>query len=102
MATTEEISLRVGKSYIVRLKGLTTAGYVWEYQVDGPEGVVRITNELTLSPGEAPPVGASADELFSVEAFAPGTVTIRFKQRRPWEKESPPAEVYVLKVHVKA
>lgn len=102
MVTTEEISLRVGGTYIVRLKGLATAGYTWGYRVDSPENVVSITNEVTLSSVELPAVGANADGLFSVEALAPGTVTIHFEQRRPWQKELPPVDVYLLKVRVEA
>ena len=47
-------------------------------------------------------VGASADELFTIHARRPGSMRLRFAQRRPWEPEDRPAaneRVVELRVH---
>lgn len=96
----DAIELRVGEEYSVRLAGLGTAGYRWEPLLEGDPGVALVhpAGEDTSEDNEA--VGASADEVFTVHANRPGATRIRFVQRRPWERDVPPANEHTIQLRV--
>lgn len=99
------INLKVGGKYVLRLKGLGSAGYTWNYNVDGNDKVVSITREMASRPttapaGGPPPDTYSLDYLFTIQAQEPGSVLIDFFQRRSWEKDKPPLKELVLEIHV--
>jgi hypothetical protein len=90
-----KIHLGVGECYQHSLKGLGSAGYVWEVQTEGAEEAITLSREkIKSSPlppaGSAAPDTSSMDDLIHVEAKRPGTVTVRLVQRRPWEQDVPP------------
>jgi predicted secreted protein len=96
------IELNVGERYTLRLPGLGSAGYVWEYAVTGDDKVVSIAEATAGQPaptGGAAPAAFSADTVFTIAALEPGQVTIHFTQRRPWEKDKPPLKEALLQVH---
>ena len=85
--TMETITLNVGNSTTLKFKSLATAGYVWDYELDKP-GIVYVTPEGAAQTSNIP-TGQSLDEVFDIEASAPGTVHLTFRQRRSWQKDSP-------------
>ena len=97
---TSEIALKVGEERRLPLSSLAMAGYRWSGSVQGPDpGAV----ELELRRDEPSPVaraGESAPESAVLRGVMPGRAVIRLEQRRPWERDQPPADVIELQVEV--
>ena len=83
----EEIKLKTGESTTVKLKGLATAGYLWNYTIDDNKDFVTISKDFILSQKNA---GASADEVFTIKANSKGIVNINFFQKRSWQTNVKP------------
>jgi predicted secreted protein len=96
---TDEIKLKTGTSTTITLKGLATAGYVWNYTTDDNNDCIKISKEFVL-PGKSNQknMGASADEVFTITAQKRGIVNIDFFQLRSWEKKTEPANEKKVKV----
>ena len=102
-----QVALRVGETYVLRLKGLGAAGYMWQYSINGPGDVVSVSLEMA---GPEPqrddasviPPGFSRDEQARLQALRPGHVTIDFALRRPWEQDKPPLQEHCLEVYVES
>ncbi len=77
------------------------AGYQWQGEVAGPDpAAVRLELHRGDLPAGTRP-GVSAPEEAVLRGVHPGHATVRLQQRRPWERESPPAEVLELEVEVR-
>lgn len=85
MAKHDSLKLRVGDERSVALVGLMTAGYIWEPEVVGDNSVAEVTKGQGKAPRSGEGVGASPTEMFTIRALKPGTATVRFAQRRPWD-----------------
>ena len=98
-----DIELRVGEEYHIRLKGLGTAGYTWDFEVEGDKESIHILRE---EPSPLPPPTGmwttSFEDVFRVRAVSIGKAIIRFKQRRSWEKNTQPLNQSIFEVSVKA
>jgi predicted secreted protein len=100
------VSLAVGERHELTLRGLGSAGYSWNVEVEGPEGVVAIERRPSGpppsvgEPGGPPPDSYSLPEIYEIEGLAPGRVGIRLTLRRSWETDVPPAEEDELEVVV--
>jgi predicted secreted protein len=81
----ETITLNVGGSTTLKFKSLATAGYVWDYELDNT-GIIYVTPEGTTK-SSLLAAGQSLDEVFGIEASAPGIVHVTFRQRRSWQKD---------------
>ena len=88
------IELAVGDVWKARLAGMGSIGYEWVGELEAGVGVVDLV--LAPDPGPSPPkmVGeppnaSNVDVLVEVRALRPGTATIRFIQRRPWQLDQP-------------
>jgi len=80
------IDLAVGEERSVELPGLGTAGYDWDHQVAGDDGVVDVTWTRGFPPGAPMPrAGVSAPEVATVRGLRPGTARLRLYQHRRWE-----------------
>ncbi|MGZ4183591.1 MAG: protease inhibitor I42 family protein [Solirubrobacteraceae bacterium] len=90
----------VGEERTLPLSSLAMAGYRWSGSVQGPDpGAVT----LELRRGEPSPAaraGASAPESALLRGVRPGLAVVRLEQRRPWERDQPPADVLELQVEV--
>jgi predicted secreted protein len=96
----DAIELRVGEEYSVRLAGLGTAGYRWEPLLEEGPGIALVHPVGGDANEGDEAIGASADEVFAVQANRPGTARIRFVQRRPWERDEPPANEHTIQLRV--
>jgi predicted secreted protein len=99
------VSLAVGERHELTLRGLGSAGYSWDLEVEGPEGVVAIERRPSgppspAEPGGPPPDSYSLPEVYEIEGLAPGRVRIKLELRRSWETDVPPAEEEELEVVV--
>jgi len=93
----EEIKLKTGESTTVKLKGLATAGYQWNYTIDDNKNLVTISKDFLLTQKS---VGASADEVFTIKANNKGVVNITFFQKRNWEKNVDPVNEKKIKITI--
>jgi predicted secreted protein len=101
------IELKVGEKHSLTLKGLGAAGYAWSYSLQEGEGVVEVSTDTLnamppLGPGDTAPGSYSSDELVTITARRPGRASIRFVQRRPWERDRPPHREQLIEVHVES
>jgi|SRR5215216_5444238 len=100
-APDEVVELRVGERHEMRLPGLGSAGYRWRPEPEEDTNVAKVSAAGLEGPFSGA-VGASADERFTIHARRPGSMRLRFAQRRPWEPEDRPAaneHVLELRVH---
>lgn len=99
-----EIDLRPGDEYPVVLGSLGSAGYTWEFSVEGPPGVVFV-RPVPPEPPSVDPLAPlhtfSTDLGFVIEALRQGTSEVRFMLRRPWEKGKPALRTLVYRVSVR-
>lgn len=88
------IDARLGQRFEVHLPGNPSTGYRWTLTDPVPAqarqvGVVRVDR----IGGTGSPIGAPAQEVFTFEATQPGTGSLAFEYRRPWEAGAvPPAQ----------
>ena len=59
----EKLKLKKGESTEIKLKGLATAGYKWNYTIDANKDLINTTKDFVLAGNSA---GASADEIFTI------------------------------------
>lgn len=83
--------LDVGNLLVIRLMGNATTGYEWvrskPASLEGsPIEIVKEGDYQTLG---RQMVGASGEFVFRYRAMRPGTVTLEFEYRRPWDPEDP-------------
>ena len=99
--TLEEINLHIGESTEVKLKGLGTAGYKWNYSIQTSEDSISISRDLFATDKTSQRnIGASADEVFTIKAVSKGVVNIYFFQNRSWEKNENPANEKRVKITI--
>ena len=98
----ENITLTVGSAHVLELPGLGTAGYRWSHTIDGDPEVITVSWQRGVPAGaaESTPIGLSHQELVTIYAAHPGTVTMQLSQQRAWETEKPPLHRRTLTVHV--
>lgn len=80
----ETIKLKTGKSSIISLPSLATAGYLWSFRVDRND-IVSVSEDRASSPKNTKP-GQSFPEKFRVQALKPGAAKLVFTQKRSWEQ----------------
>ena len=95
----EELKLKKGESATIKLKGLGTAGYQWDYTISENKNIATVSKDFIL-PGNLTQknVGASADEVFTITAIEKGIVNIFFFQKRSWEQNTNPINSRKVKV----
>jgi predicted secreted protein len=81
----DRIELNVGEQATYELPGRGIAGYRWDHELEGDEGVAEASWVRGLPPGATPAVGAAAPETLTIEAKRPGTTRLRVFQHRRWE-----------------
>ncbi|MFW9882138.1 MAG: protease inhibitor I42 family protein [Candidatus Thorarchaeota archaeon] len=82
-----EINVRVGDNFAIKLEGYPTSGYRWEIITKIPHShIIRLVD--TYSNIDNSLVGAPADENFVFRALSIGSLNIVFRYRRPWEKDT--------------
>lgn len=98
---TEEIKLKKGESTEIQLKGLATAGYVWNYTTDADKDAITVSKDFVVAKKlTSKIVGASADEAFKITANETGVVYINFFQKRSWEKNTDPINTKTIKLTI--
>ncbi len=103
LEASSEVVIRPGGTHRITLGGLGSAGYLWEFEIDGPPGVVAVRSDFSTQkdPAHINPSAlqtSSVEHLFIIEALKPGKAEVWFLLRRPWQKDTPP--VRTVAVHV--
>lgn len=92
-ANEEQVKLNVGESTNVQLKGLASAGYVWNYKIDNNQDCLNISkNYVNDGKTSQAKMGTSSDEVFTIKAIKKGNVNIKFLQSRSWEPNEDPVK----------
>lgn len=99
----QTIDVAVGGRFAVELVGIPTAGYLWGVArkpsfLSDPDTTGGDTTKAQSQPGFA---GGNHWEVFVFTATGPGEGALRLEQRRPWEKDQPPAKTFDVTVRVR-
>jgi predicted secreted protein len=94
-----ELNLAVGESRELPLASLGTAGFIWTAELEGDDGVVRVSRRRAKPDRNSPP-GRSTAELLKIVANAPGHAVIRLQQARPWELNKAPRASFAINVSI--
>jgi predicted secreted protein len=87
----DQIKLKEGESTTITLKGLATAGYVWNYTLPDNTDCIKISKEFGKPEKKTQKkMGAGVDEVFTITAKKKGIVPVHFTQQRSWEKNIDP------------
>ena len=100
MGQSQQLFLRPGDEYLVRLPGLGTVGYEWTVSVEGDKAAVSIGETAAAPPSRDDVPGSRRDEAYLVTARARGRAVVRFTQRRPFEPDRPPRDEREFSVQV--
>ncbi len=84
---------------VVRLPANPSTGYVWSYAVAGDD-VLRLETVSGESAGANGMVGAPGEQVWSFRAQGSGLAVLTYVYAQPWEKNTPPAKIFTLKVQV--
>lgn len=95
-----ELTVAAGSVIQVQLRGVPTAGYIWEASEIPPfmseaGGLTGPTREEQLEPGFA---GGSHWEVLGFSVDAAGTGELALIQHRPWETDQPPNDTFAITV----
>jgi inhibitor of cysteine peptidase len=92
------VALRIGQELVLKLKSNPSTGYLWVQAETETPGLV-VLGKPAYKPGSALP-GVSGVESWKFRAVKRGAQTLKLEYRRPWEKNTPPANTIVLHVTV--
>jgi Zn-dependent peptidase ImmA (M78 family) len=74
--------------FVVRLKEMSGAGYLWNLDQVQTEGFAIVRDERRLSPSDDL-IGGAVERVLTVQAEAPRNGVIFAEQARPWEPTNP-------------
>jgi inhibitor of cysteine peptidase len=96
------ITAQVGQQITVTLKGNPTTGYLWSVAGVSSNTVGQV-GEVEYKRDEVGKgvVGSGGVFVATFKAVKPGPTTVRMEYRRPWEKDTPPAETFAVMLDVK-
>jgi len=96
----QAVSLALGGALSVTLDSNATTGFSWQLVADGAPVLTLRGHDYVLEPSAQERTGAGGQEVWRFQAAAAGAAELRLEYRRPWEKDQPPATVYLLHVTV--
>jgi inhibitor of cysteine peptidase len=93
--------LVVGQDMFLDLSSNPTTGFSWSFRCDR-EDILSALGEPEYKPDRAAPgiVGSGGTETFRFRGALPGTATLQFEYRRPWESDSLSARTLTFMVRV--
>ena len=98
------IDLRPGQALVMKLGGNPTTGFQWSVVLLLPhQGGIRIEGpQYAADPVDPPRVGSGGVFTSRVIGLRPGEHFLEWQYRRPWEQDTPPADVVRLMVRIAA
>ena len=99
----DHLNLRIGESRRVEFRGLPSAGYSWQYEIVGDDGVIGVDwSSATRSVVTVSQAGAGTVETLTVTGEEPGTVQLRVRWRRRWDPPDVAKKEHLVAVTVSA
>ena len=80
-----------GEQLTISLEANPTTGFAWELAAPLDTKVVALVSH-DYQRSDAARVGAGGTDVWVFKAIGAGSTTIALEYRRPWEKDSPPAD----------
>jgi inhibitor of cysteine peptidase len=93
------INLHVGDGVKLSLAENPTTGYRWEFVTNPEPYCVVVSDAYVADAGGA--IGSGGAHEWTFRAVSQGTGTVSLAYRRPWEKDTPPAQTFKLTMVVK-
>ena len=96
-----KLEMKVGDSFVIKLKSNPTTGYSWSY-IDDESGILKkVSNEYEQDKTNGNLIGSGGTELWTFKAIKKGGIILKFHYARPWEKDVPPIEETNYQITVK-
>ena len=93
-----ELILHTGSVHRQTLGGLGTAGYTWDFVIEGPPDVLSVSLETVAPLISSLPSSYNSDYIFTITALRRGKTRIKFYLHRPWEHGKPPLREVVMDI----
>jgi inhibitor of cysteine peptidase len=93
-----EVVLAVGDAVVISLAENPTTGFRWDL-VAKPEPACQLVKS-TFEPAMGP-LGKGGTHRWQYQAVRSGTAEIALEYRRPWERNTPPAQTFKLSLRVR-
>ena len=96
------IELRVGQTLVLTLESNPTTGYEWSYNGQSDSNITQ-QGEAVFAANHAEKgwVGGGGVERWTFLAIKPGSETLNFEYKRPWEKDIEPVRTVFFHVKIK-
>ncbi len=92
----------VGQQAVVALAGNATTGYAWEAAPPSSASVTPVgERQYQEDAHPAGQVGVGGTYTFTYQGASAGGAKLSFVYRRPWEKDTPPAQTFDVTLNVK-
>ena len=92
-------SVSAGEEFLVALASNVTTGYSWTATIG--DATVLSSGGNAYQPPGSPAMGAGGQQIFLFNALRPGSTTITFEYRRPFDPPGTIAKTLVFNVAVK-
>ncbi len=101
-SSAERVTMAVGQTLVVALRGNATTGYNWDVTDWGDGKVIKYSGQSEYKVDRTDLMGSPGTHRFRFSAVGPGTVELRLRYARPWEKENADAKSVTIEVTVTA
>ncbi len=94
----QSIDLVAGQEILVKLEGNPTTGYTWELDKDVSSGMEQVGEPDYGADSSA--IGSGGMFTFRFKAVEAGEHTLQLKYWRTFEPDTPPIELFTLKLNI--
>jgi predicted secreted protein len=94
------VGLKRGDKLVVELGGVATTGFSWE-AAELDKSVLKQQGEPDYKAGDSKMMGGNGTWVFAFSATGSGQTSLQMVYHQSWDKETPPAKVFQIKVLVK-
>lgn len=96
-----KITLKKGETYHLELPSNPTTGYSWYLAKDIPVNAPIRIIKTEYSPQKTNLVGSGGIQYWDIKGVKKGVCTVALEYKRPWEKNTKPADVKQMIITVK-
>ncbi|MFN8485156.1 MAG: protease inhibitor I42 family protein [Anaerolineae bacterium] len=97
------VNLRLDQQAVVALDGNPTTGYTWEAAPPSSDSVTAVGEPQYKTDANAGgKAGVGGTYTFTYQGAAVGAAKLSFAYRRPWERDTPPAQTFDVTLNVVA
>jgi len=98
----KEIAAKVGEIIVIELDGNATTGYSWSELPGRSDSVLESKGNEYVTKPQPGMVGVGGKSYFRYLVKEAGTAEIKLGYARPWEKDTPPARLFNVKIKAEA